>query len=254
MADSWKISRRLSVDGGVRYHIMQPQYSALNNAVVFVPAFFDPAHAPAMNPATGEVVPSAAYNPDNGLAVGGDSFPDAARERIPNADSEVFQKLFRGLPATIMRTQHGVGPRFSAAFDVSGDQETILRGGYGRFFERIQGNYIFNNVNNPPFVLTTTVYGGNVESPATAATLALPPNIQSFDVAMRLPTVDNWSLGVQRRVSSRGVADIAYVGARGVNQTRDSDLNQLPAGTLQRYPAVNANALRPYPGYAAINQ
>ena len=250
--DSWKVTQRLSLDLGLRYALYQPQYSALNNAVIFDASYFDAAKAPGVNPTNGILIPGAAYDPINGLAVGGDSFPDAAQGRLPISANA--QRLFRGLPQTIIPWQTGWGPRASFALDLLGNQSTVLRGGFGRYFERIQGNALFNNVNNPPFVASTTVFGGNVENPAGGATRLVAPNIRSFDKDMRLPVVDNWSIGVQRRLTSKMVAEATYVGTHGFNQTRDSDLNQLPVGTLQKNPGVNVNALRPYPGYAFINQ
>jgi hypothetical protein len=250
--DTWKVTERLSVDVGLRLGMYQPQYSALNNAVIFDPSFFDSGRAPGVNPANGQLIVGPSYDPVNGLAVGGDEFPQEARDRLPiSADAE---RLFRGLPDTIIEWQTGWGPRLSFAYDLLGDQTTVVRGGYGRYFERIQGNYLFNNVNNPPFVASTTVFGGNVESPAGGSTRLVAPNIRSFDKNLKLPVVDNWSIGVQRKITNNTVAEVTYVGTRGTNQTRDADLNQLPAGTLQANPGVNANALRPYRGYAFINQ
>lgn len=46
--------------------------------------------------------------------------------------------------------------------------------------------------------------------------------------------------------------DVAYVGSAGWHQYRGMDLNQPSAGTIQRNPGVNLNALRPYLGYAGI--
>jgi outer membrane receptor protein involved in Fe transport len=252
VADSWKVTPRLSLDLGLRYNLLQSQYSALNNAVVFIPRLFDPSRAPLVNPANGLILPTPAYDPNNGLAVGGSSFPQEAVERGYN--NPAYQSLFHGLPGAIMPWQAGIGPRGSFAYDMLGEGSTVIRGGFGRFFERIQGNYLFSNVNNPPFVSSTTIFSANVENPAGGSTRATPPNIRSFDVGMKLPTVDNWSVGVQRKLTDRAMAEVSYVGAHGFDQTRDSDLNQLPLGALQRNPGVNANALRPYPGYAFINQ
>jgi hypothetical protein len=250
--DSWKVSQRLSLDLGVRYALYQPQYSALDNAVIFDPEFFDRAKAPGVNPANGQLIPGATYDPINGLGVGGDGFPDDATSRLPiSADA---QRLFRGLSQTIIPWQTGWGPRASFAYDLFGDQTTVVRGGYGRYFERIQGNYIFSSVNNPPFVASTTIFGGNVENPSGGATRLVAANIRSFDKDLKLPKVDNWSLGVQRKLSANTVAEATYVGTRGFDQTLDVDLNQLPVGALPANPGVNANALRPYPGYAFIQQ
>ena len=47
---------------------------------------------------------------------------------------------------------------------------------------------------------------------------------------------------------------IAYVGARGLHNWDVFDINQAPAGSLTNNPGVNMNYLRPYKGFAFIQQ
>jgi len=81
-----------------------------------------------------------------------------------------------------------------------------------------------------------------------------PQNIRSFDIGMKVPVVQNWSFGVQRKITRDTMLDVAYVGSNAYHQTQNIRLNQLKAGTLQANPGINTNALRPYRGYADINQ
>jgi len=71
-------------------------------------------------------------------------------------------------------------------------------------------------------------------------------------VVFNLPTAYTWSTGVQREMPFGLMVDVTYVGRLGRNLQRERNINQLPAGTLQRNPAVNIAALRPYLGYGAI--
>ena len=48
------------------------------------------------------------------------------------------------------------------------------------------------------------------------------------------------------------VADVTYVGRMGLHLQRERNINQLQPGTVQANPGVNANALRPYKGFATI--
>ena len=48
------------------------------------------------------------------------------------------------------------GPRIGYAYDLSGDHKTVLRGGFGIMYERIQGNDMYNGGPNQPF--STSVY------------------------------------------------------------------------------------------------
>ncbi len=52
----------------------------------------------------------------------------------------------------------------------------------------------------------------------------------------------------------KSVASVAYVGSRGLNEWQVYDINQPTVGALQANPGVNVNYLRPYKGFAAIQQ
>lgn len=251
--DNWKVTRRLTIDIGARYMLMQPQYAQLQNAVVFAPRFFDPANAQRVDPRTGQIIPNSG-DPVNGLVVGGSKFPDYAASRIPNANDPLVQRLFRGLPKEISPWDFGtLGPRFGFAYDLTGRQNTVLRGGYGMVYERIQGNFVFGRVNNPPFIQEASLFSANIENPAGGTQRVFPSNVSSYDIDLEIPTVQNWSLGVQHKLFRNMLLDVAYVGSNGWDQYRQVNLNQLPVGTLTANRGVNVNALRPYSGYASIN-
>ncbi|HEY7616457.1 MAG TPA: carboxypeptidase regulatory-like domain-containing protein, partial [Terriglobales bacterium] len=252
VADNWKASSHLTLDLGLRYMLMQPQYAALQNAVVFAPRFFDPARIPQILSADGQVVPGTG-DPVNGLVAGGTELPESARIRIPNASDPEVKRIYRGLPKEISPYDLGtLGPRVGFAYDLTGRQQTVVRGGWGLFYERIQGNFVFGRVNNPPFVQEAAISSANVERPAGGTQRIFPSNITSYDIDLKIPAVQNWSLGVQHKLWSDTLLDVAYVGSSGWHQYRGLNLNQLRAGTLQRYPGVNVQALRPYLGFGGI--
>jgi hypothetical protein len=253
VTDNWRATRRLSVDLGVRFNYMPQQYSPLQNTVFFAPRFFDPTKAPEVSPATGEVIPGSG-DPVNGLVVGGTEYPNALKRRFPGLDDPLFRRLLRGIPVRISPTYWPIGPRVGLAYDLTGNQKTVVRGGYGMMFERVQGNFIFNQINNPPFARSATVYTGNIENPAAGTKRNFPPPITSFDLDVKIPTVNNYSLGIQQKLSGNILVDVAYVGSGGWQLYRALNLNQLRAGTIQANPGFNTNALRPYPGYADIRQ
>ena len=253
--DDWKVNNRLTVNLGLRWAYMQPQYSALNNTSAFLPQYFNPAQAPQIVRSTGAIVPNTG-NPYNGLVLGGSGFPDTAKGRVSVSTDPAVLALFHGLPAGTANTYNKTwAPRLGFAWDVTGHQNTVVRGGAGAFYERIEGNYLFSAVNNPPFVQQSTVYNGNVENPAGATLQTFPATINnSHYLDMKVPRTINWSLGVQQKLSKDMMLDIAYVGSSAANLSYQQDVNQLPAGTLQANPGANANALRPYLGYADIYQ
>ncbi len=251
--DDWKVNQRLTLNVGFRWAYMQPQYSALNNTSAFLPQYFNPAKAPQIVRSSGAIVPNTG-DPYNGLVLGGSGFPDAAKGRVPVANDPAVLALFHDLPKGTARTYNATwAPRIGFALDTTGHQSTVLRGGFGVFYERIEGNFIFSAVNNPPFIQQSTVYNGNVENPSGGALQFFPATINnSHYLDMKVPRTLNWSLGVQQKLRKDMMLDVAYVGSSAANLSYQQDLNQLRPGTLQANPGANTNALRPFPGYASI--
>ncbi len=254
--DDWKVNGRLTVNLGLRWAYMQPQYSALNNTTAFLPEFFDRSQQVRIDPRTGSVIPNSG-NIYNGLVLGGEGFPQDAIDRFPVVTKDpAVLGLFHGLPKGTANTYWNTWqPRIGFAYDLTGRQSTILRGGYGIFYERIEGNFIFSAVNNPPFIQQALIYNGSVENPSSGALQNFPSSIgNSHSLDMTVPRTMNWSLGIQQKIGSSALLDVRYVGSSAANLSYQNDINQLRAGTLQANPGVNVNALRPYPGYADIFQ
>ena len=167
-----------------------------------------------------------------------------------------MKALFHNLPKGTANTDWGTwAPRFGFAYDLTGKQTTVLRGGYGMFYERVEGNFLFSAVNNPPFVQQQVIYNGSLENPSGGALPVFPSTISnSHYLDMKVPRTMNWSLGIQQKLSRTAMLDITYVGSSAANLSYQQDINQLPEGTITANPGVNINALRPYPGYADIYQ
>lgn len=252
--DNWKVSRRLSLDFGFRYEYIQPWYSALQNMVSFAPQYYNPASAVTLVPSTGAIVPGSG-NPYNGLVLGGSGFPPAAQARIPNYNDPAIQALFRGLPQEITSTDYATpGPRVGFAFDLTGHENTVLRGGAGMFYERVNGITAIGRIAQPPFVRQVDIYSGNVENPTGGTNIQFASALTSGALDLRAPRVANWSLGIQHKLSQNMLLDAAYVGSSGWSLYRTINLNQLPLGTVQKNPGKNINALRPYLGFGNITQ
>jgi len=250
--DDWKVTNRLTLNLGFRYQYMPPQYSALNNTTAFLPQYYNPAQAATIDPKTGYIINPG--NPYNGLVLSGNGFPQTAVGRVNGTDDKAVLALFHNFPLGGAQTDWNTwAPRIGFAYDLTGRQSTVLRGGFGVFYERIEGNYLFSAVNNPPFIQQSVIFNGNLENPAGGSATVSPSNINnSHYLDMKVPRVLNWSLGVQQKLAKDMTLDVAYVGSSAANLSYQDDINQLAPGTIQAHPGVNVNALRPYLGYADI--
>jgi hypothetical protein len=252
--DDWKVSRRLTVNLGLRWQYMQPQYSSLNNTSVFDPAYYVAADAPAISSSTGNIVGSNPY-PYNGLVLPGNSFPKQAVGRVPDMTSPQVLALFHNLPLGDNNTDWNAwGPRIGFAYDLTGKASTVLRGGYGLSYERVEGNYIFNSVSQLPFVANVTLNNGTVDniSGGTAPANAPSEIPTSHALSLAPPRIKTWSFGVQQKLSGDTVMEVDYVGSSSADLSYDQDLNQLQPGARTANPSDAINYLRPYLGYGDI--
>jgi len=225
--DTWKVNPRLTLDYGLRFAWFQPQYESRDQLAIFDPASYDPAKAVRL------------YLP----AVGGGAYDPAHPET--RVDANLVRTVVPGSGDLLNGFKfasdgyypggwkdRGVmpEPRVGFAYALTGDNKTILRGGFGMMHDRIQGNLIFNPVfTNPRNVITPTVYNGNLADLAGAAE-SIPP-LSSLVAAApdgKVPTIYNYSIGVQRDLGWGTTIDVAYVGSLSRHLVTSRNLNQIP--------------------------
>jgi hypothetical protein len=145
------------------------------------------------------------------------------------------------------------GPRFGFAYDASGNGRTLIRGGFGVFWNYGPGGTSSSKAQNPPFLRTAT----QITSVGTNLTLSSgPPSLPEVDPtrppvgstrsAFRVDTRDayalNWNLNVQRQLGRDYLVEVAYAGSRGRQLTLKTDQNQAPPMLGVTDPNLN----RPY--------
>jgi hypothetical protein len=246
--DSWKPRDDLTIEGGVRYVYWPPWHAKLNNAAMFHPAYYDPNRAAVVDPRTGAIVAGDRFN---GIVLPGDGFPPEASGVVDAADNPEYERLFVGLPRGFSETHSTVfQPRFGLAWQVN--PKTVLRVGGGVYHTRITLNDSTLLGGNPPIQFKVGVTDGLADQPTGATRQDFPLVMTMQDPVFKHPTAYNWSLSFQRQLPFDVAADVTYVGRVGTHLQRERNINQLAPGTLQANPGVNANALRPYKGFATI--
>ncbi|HEU0251495.1 MAG TPA: carboxypeptidase regulatory-like domain-containing protein [Pyrinomonadaceae bacterium] len=256
VADSWKVNRKLSLELGMRYQFGMPIYTQANNLANFDPSLYNPAQAVTIL-ANGNIDTTKGGNRFNGLIRAGNGVPAEELARVPGGDSAAVIAVPVGAPRGLYEGHHYLMPRVGFAYSPFDDNKTAIRGGFGMYYDRIEGNLIFPSLSNPPYATSAQFQNANLSNITGGSTTAAPfAQINAINPELDTPYTMSYSLNVQRELPYGIFTEAAYVGNLGRHLIRQPDINQptfdqiranLPPG-----PNVNLNALRPFKGYTAI--
>ena len=254
--DTWKVNSKLSLTYGIRDTINLPYTALWNNADFFDPASYNAAKAVQLNPVNGNVLVGTG-NQYNGVVIPGASgFPsNAVGHGVVAASTSAYNGLFNpNLNNGYVNSTDQFQPRVGVAYQLT--NKTVLRAGAGRFLTRMG---LLDNVfpgGNSPFQPFVTVNNVSVDNPGAAlnANVAAPITLTTLAKNLKPPQTWQWNFTVQQELPWKLVLTTAYVGNRGLNEWSVYDINQPTVGALQANPGINVNYLRPYKGFAAIQQ
>ena len=175
--DNWKVNSRLTLDAGVRFTRQQPQYDQFQQMSNFFPDQWKARRRRsstsraaatarsscsgntrnAMNPLTGQIL----------IVPGSPNTPAAIGTPVPGIGNPLngIRQAGDGI------SKYGytwpnlvVGPRFGVAYDMTGKQTLIFRGGGGIFYDRPDGNTVFSIPGNPPIATSVDLRTGSLQN------------------------------------------------------------------------------------------
>jgi hypothetical protein len=263
--DVWKARPNLTLTLGMRFVDIPPSYEMHNKLAIFEPQLYTQAQAvslyePALsggqevskNPLTGAIGPSTLI----GLVVPGSG----------NALNGMEQAGSNGLPRGLYDSR-GVNfaPRLGVAWQPFGEK-TVIRAGFGIFYERLTMNPTFQTGSNPPLTTDPYVYYSNFASLASSTTVSGPLLVSAMQLNGNLPTTMNWNIGVQRALPGNMTLDVSYVGSGSRHLATIYPINAVPFGaawlpknqspcppgttcSLNGLNALPPDFMRPYIGY-----
>lgn len=219
--DDWKVSSRLTVNLGVRYEIYSPETEKYDRMTSF----------------------------------------DVTKMMFAYANEGGYSRTLRNTDL------NNFGPRVGLAYDLTGNQKTILRAGYSLsyFPEPVSASSMLTQ--GPPHLFSEsysfgdflTDYSGvpRIEQPfgplvplkplSTAEINTRRPTVRGYSFDNPTQYAQTWSFTVQRQLGPSWMAELGYVGSRGINLLYGFNHNEVRLGTASVEDRRPVQALRNIP-------
>lgn len=233
LQDSWRARPGLTIDLGVRYALYPAVTDTADLLTNFAPSRFDRGRAPSFTSAAATALVPGTGDALNGIVVAGSTSPHG-----------------RSIYAT---DKGNVQPRVGLSWDLGQRGRTVLRAGFGVYYDQpLVGIFLQNAFVNPPLVRSPQVLNPRLGNPAAGSSPTSTPllSLNATSDPFETPRTLQWNVGVQRQLYRRGLLDLGYVGSRGDDLIQPVNINQPQPLDVLRLGAVNA--ARPFPGYANI--
>jgi hypothetical protein len=215
--DSWKLRPNFTLEYGVRFGMWTNNRELHGLGGYFTPTLYDPTKGSFLDPAFQRV--NGVCYVETGCAPGG-----IVEDRSPFAL-----------------------PRAGFAWDIDGQGNNVVRGGYGLFYNRNMGNVEYDNTlrlaPNAYQVRTDLWAGGGYGNgtglnydtlrEATLSNRIGGLGINSLDPdAFTWPKTHSFSVSYARRIPWNQVVEASYVGTRGRDLVSRSNGNVMPYGVM----------------------
>jgi hypothetical protein len=193
--DSYKVTGNLTVNYGLRYELSTVLHEVKDRFSSFWPDKFSTFLSPSV-----------------------DQTDTAALQ----ASGVVLQKDVGGI---YQGDHNNFAPRVGLAYRVGGNAKTVVRAGYGFFYDTILGNIPGNVMLNPPFLPNFFVPAPFTLWPNSFAPTGFPV-LTVIDKKLRSPYSQQFNLGIQRELPGTMLLEVSYVGSTGTKLPRFRQIDQ----------------------------
>jgi hypothetical protein len=219
--DNWHVTPRLSLQLGLRYDALPHAWERQD----FVSNFNPDLYINSLRPT---------WKSDGSLDPNGPGFQMV--NGTPFYLNGVGLAGQNGFPhGLVVNDYNTLQPRVGFSDDLFGNGRTVLRGGLGTFYERMQGNDIYNAATTPPFAYSPSAGNVYLSEPNTnyvtgesAALPFFPSGITNIAHVYKAPAVAQYSLGVQHELSPSIIWVVQYVGNLAWHQNITRNINNFP--------------------------
>ena len=265
--DNWRVSRRLTLDLGVRFYHEVPTENYNNNTTDWLRSAYNPAQAMRL------------YYPSCTISTASKACPTANQRAFdPVTNTSTFFALqgtfvpasvggysatptpYPGMvragqdPAvpTTLWTVPTISPAFrlGLAWDVFGNGKTAVRAGFGQFLNTVSTQVAQNSSGNPPDIITRNIYYSTLDQvPNFAKSAAISPITPPGTIgSQHIQGSYNGSFMIQQQVGFGTVVEAAYVFNLGKHLPITRQLNNIPI-----YSEYNPANYNPNVGYLLPN-
>ena len=187
--------------------------------------------------------------------------PTEVNGKIANLDGLLSPNVRVGDPLFNNPSLKNFAPRAGFAWDFLGNGKTVIRGGYGIYYDELLSQYLLiAGFRNPPFYLGASIRNPPIGSFPSGAYQAIVNSPTLEKRAERIPRnvgqpyVQQWNFNIQQSLGRYGFLRLVYAGSHGVHMSgliEDANLatpTTLPNGQLY-FPA---NGVKANPNFGII--